>query len=124
LGFLKGNYLLKLVITSDFITQSKPLGGSTPQTPERISFSVGCLHAAADTFVIRVCGKKLFGGGRVWGVGCGVWGFIDFQVVNYLIFREKVQEFSPRSPQWLALFEGKKVQKSYPTRFLDLFSRP
>ncbi|MCZ8249479.1 MULTISPECIES: hypothetical protein [unclassified Microcystis] len=52
MGFLKGNYLLKLVITSDFITQSKPLGGSTPQTPERISFSVGCLHAAADTFVI------------------------------------------------------------------------
>jgi len=34
--------------------------------------------------------KKFFGGGRVWGVGCGVWGFIDFQVVNYLIFREKV----------------------------------
>ncbi|WP_287711408.1 MULTISPECIES: hypothetical protein, partial [unclassified Microcystis] len=57
-------------------------------------------------------------------VGCGVWGFIDFQVVKYLIFREKVQEFSPRSPQWLALFEGKKVQKSYPTRFLDLFSKP
>ncbi|WP_287706548.1 hypothetical protein [Microcystis sp. M176S2] len=52
MGFLKGNYLLKLVITSDFITQSKPLGGSTPQTPERLSFSVGCLHAAADTFVI------------------------------------------------------------------------
>jgi len=74
--------------------------------------------------LIRVCGKKLFGGGRVWGVGCGVWGFIDFQVVNYLIFREKVPEFSPRSPQWLALFEGKKVQNSYPTRFLDLFSRP
>jgi len=59
--------------------------------------------------LIRVCGKKLFGAGRVWGVGCG---------------REKVPEFSPRSPQWLALFEGKKVQKSYPTRFLDLFSRP
>jgi len=39
----------------------------------------------------------------------GVWGFIDFQVVNYLIFREKAPEFSPRSPQWLALFEGKKV---------------
>jgi len=55
--------------------------------------------------------KKLFGGGRVWGVGCGVWGFTSFEVVNYLIFREKV-------------FEGKKVQKSYPTRFLDLFSRP
>ncbi|BAG01693.1 unknown protein [Microcystis aeruginosa NIES-843] len=45
----------------------------------------------------------------VWGVGCGVWGFTHFQVVNYLIFREKVQEFCPRSPQWLALFEVKKV---------------
>jgi len=21
---------------------------------------------------LRVCGKKFFGGGRVWGVGCGV----------------------------------------------------
>ncbi|WP_283160068.1 hypothetical protein RVR34_01485 [Microcystis aeruginosa FBCC-A68] len=38
------------------------------------------------------------------GVGCGVWG-----VGFYLIFQEKVPEFSPRSPQWLALFEGKKV---------------
>ena len=28
---------------------------------------------------------------------------------HYLIFREKVPEFSPRSFQWLALFEGKKV---------------
>ncbi|MCZ8191383.1 MAG: hypothetical protein O9326_17045 [Microcystis sp. LE19-338.1B] len=53
-----------------------------------------------------------------------MWGFIDFEGVNYLIFREKVQEFSPRSLQWLALFEEKKVQKSYPTRFLDLFSKP
>ncbi|BAG03507.1 hypothetical protein [Microcystis aeruginosa] len=55
------------------------------------------------------------------GVGCGppnppdiggaggVWGFTDFQVVNYLIFREKVPEFSPQSLQWSALFEGKKV---------------
>jgi hypothetical protein len=52
--------------------------------------------------------KKLFlgAGCGVWGVGCGV----------LPIF--------PRSPQWLALFEGKKVQKSYPTRFLDLFSKP
>jgi len=32
--------------------------------------------------------KKFFGGGRVWGVGCGVWGFIDFQVVNQFL-REK-----------------------------------
>jgi hypothetical protein len=28
-------------------------------------------------------------------VGCGVWGFTDFQVVNYLIFREKVLKFPP-----------------------------
>jgi hypothetical protein len=57
----------------------------------------------------RVCGKKFFGGGRVWGVGCGVWGFTSFEVANYLIFREKVPEFSPQSLQWSALFEGKKV---------------
>ncbi|MDJ0564795.1 MAG: hypothetical protein PX640_12795 [Microcystis sp. M49629_WE12] len=69
-------------------------------------------------------GGKGFLGGGVGGVGWGVGGLIDFQVVNYLIFREKVPEFSPLSPQWLALFEGKKVQKSYPTRFLDLFSQP
>jgi hypothetical protein len=53
--------------------------------------------------LVRVCGKKLF-----LGAGCGVWGFIDFEVVNYLIFREKVPEFSPRSLQWSALFEEKK----------------
>ncbi|GAL94466.1 type IV pilin PilA [Microcystis aeruginosa NIES-44] len=45
----------------------------------------------------------------MWGVGCGVWGFTDFEVVNYLIFREKVPEFYPRSLQWSALFEVKKV---------------
>ncbi|AKV66643.1 MAG: hypothetical protein EWV83_14610 [Microcystis sp. M_OC_Ca_00000000_S217Cul] len=44
--------LLKSGVVSDFTTQSQLLGGYTPQTPERISFSVGCLHAAADTFVI------------------------------------------------------------------------
>jgi len=44
-----------------------------------------------------------------WGLGCGVWGFTHFQVVNYLIFREKVPEFSPQSLQGSALFEGKKV---------------
>ncbi|MFN7257348.1 MAG: hypothetical protein ACK5U2_20200, partial [Microcystis sp.] len=33
------------------------------------------------------------------------------EVVNYLIFREKVPEFSPRSPQRLALFEEKKSLK-------------
>ncbi|ODV36632.1 Type IV pilin PilA [Microcystis aeruginosa NIES-98] len=53
--------------------------------------------------------QKVFRGGRVWGVGCGVWGFIHFQGVNYLIFREKVPKFPPRSPQGLALFDGKKV---------------
>jgi len=31
----------------------------------------------------------------VWGVGWGVWGFTGFEGVNYLIFREKVPEFSP-----------------------------
>ncbi len=35
---LSGNFLLKLGITFGFITQSKLLGGSTPQNPERISF--------------------------------------------------------------------------------------
>nr|WP_287687824.1 MULTISPECIES: hypothetical protein [unclassified Microcystis] len=46
-----------------------------------------------------------------WGLGVGGWGmgFTDFQVVNYLIFREKVPEFSPRPLPYLALFEGKKV---------------
>jgi hypothetical protein len=43
------------------------------------------------------------------GAGCGVLGFTDFEGVNYLIFREKVPEFSPRPLQGLALFEGKKV---------------
>ncbi|WP_287725995.1 hypothetical protein [Microcystis sp. M62BS1] len=54
----------------------------------------------------------------------GVWGFTHFQVVNYLIFREKLPEFSPQSLQWSALFEGKKVSKPYSKRFLDLFSKP
>ncbi|MFM7278768.1 MAG: hypothetical protein ACKO1I_14210 [Microcystis aeruginosa] len=51
MGFLRGNSRLKSGLTCDFITQSKLLGGSTPQTPERISFSVGCLHAVVHTFV-------------------------------------------------------------------------
>jgi hypothetical protein len=50
--------------------------------------------------LFRVCWKSF-----PWG---RVWGFTDFQVVNYLIFREKVPEFPPRSLQWSALFEGKK----------------
>ncbi|NCR78614.1 MAG: hypothetical protein GPI90_01055 [Microcystis aeruginosa K13-05] len=33
MGFLRGNSLLKLGVTFDFITQSKLLGGSTPQPP-------------------------------------------------------------------------------------------
>ncbi|TRT67478.1 MULTISPECIES: hypothetical protein [unclassified Microcystis] len=57
----------------------------------------------------RVCGKKSFSGDRVWGVGCRVWGFTDFEVVNYLIFREKVPEFSPRSLPCPALFDFKKA---------------
>jgi hypothetical protein len=54
--------------------------------------------------IIRVCGKKFF-----VGTGCRVWGFTDFEGVNYLIFREKVPEFSPQSLQRSTLFEGKKV---------------
>jgi hypothetical protein len=38
-----------------------------------------------------------------------VWGFTDFEGVNYLIFREKVPEFSPRSLPGLVIFDGKKV---------------
>ncbi|WP_287730113.1 hypothetical protein [Microcystis sp. M19BS1] len=54
------------------------------------------------------------------GVGCGVWGVgfylfsgrsakLSRAVVNYLIFRKKVPEFSLQSLQRSALFEGKKV---------------
>ncbi|WP_371515165.1 hypothetical protein [Microcystis sp. MC19] len=38
-GFLRGNSLLKSGVTFGFITQSKLLGGSTPQTPRADSFS-------------------------------------------------------------------------------------
>jgi hypothetical protein len=68
--------------------------------------------------------EKVFRGGRVWPpqpprprggwvwasavwvlVGTKVWGFTDFHLVNYLIFREKVPEFSPRSLPYLVLFD-------------------
>jgi len=49
--------------------------------------------------------QKVFRGDRVWGVGCGVWGFSGFEVANYLIFREKVPQFSPLSPECLVLFD-------------------
>ncbi|MDB9429467.1 hypothetical protein PN482_11310 [Microcystis aeruginosa CS-555/01A07] len=63
MGFFKGNSLLKSGVTFGFIAQSKLLGGRTPQTPPlgswrrpqtppRISFSVGCLQTAADISVI------------------------------------------------------------------------
>jgi len=45
--------------------------------------------------------KKFFGGGRVWGVGCGVWGFTGFEVANYLIFREN------HSHAWYFLIDKK-----------------
>jgi len=41
--------------------------------------------------------KKFFGGGRVWGVGCGVWGFTGFEVANYLIFRENLIDKKSKS---------------------------
>jgi len=41
-------------------------------------------------------------------VGCGVWGFTDFEGVNYLIFREKVPEFPPdHSHIWYFLIDKK-----------------
>jgi hypothetical protein len=41
-------------------------------------------------------------------VGCGVWGFTSFEVVNYLIFREKVPKFSPdHSNGWHFLISKK-----------------
>jgi len=46
------------------------------------------------------------------GVGCEVWGFPHFQLVNYPILREKVPEFSPQSLQSLALFDVKKGRGS------------
>ncbi|WP_170915440.1 hypothetical protein RVR34_08265 [Microcystis aeruginosa FBCC-A68] len=52
--------------------------------------------------------KKLFGGGRVWGVGCGVWGFTSFEVANYLIFREKVPKFPPDHSNGRHFLRGKK----------------
>jgi hypothetical protein len=48
-----------------------------------------CTHAKGG--INRVCGKKFFGGGRVWGVGCGVWGV----------------GFYPFSPGQLPNFQGK-----------------
>jgi hypothetical protein len=59
------------------------------------------LHKAAILAYLGFA-EKVFPGGRVWG-------FTHFQVVNYLIFREKVPEFSPQSLQRSALFEVKKV---------------
>ncbi|MFM6524615.1 MAG: hypothetical protein ACKPKN_01035 [Microcystis panniformis] len=37
-----------------------------------------------------------------------VWGFTGFEVANYLIFREKVPKFPPRSLQGLPLLISKK----------------
>ncbi|MFN4848574.1 MAG: hypothetical protein ACK4YL_21285 [Microcystis sp.] len=45
--------------------------------------------------------EKVFRGGRVWG-------FTHFQVVNYLIFREKVTEFFPDHSNGRHFLGGKK----------------
>jgi len=37
-------------------------------------------------------------------VGCGVWGFTHFHLVNYLIFREKVPEFSGKITPMVGTF--------------------
>ncbi|BAG00940.1 unknown protein [Microcystis aeruginosa NIES-843] len=41
-------------------------------------------------------------------MGCGVWGFTDFEGVNYLIFREKVPEFTPDHSHIWYFLRGKK----------------
>jgi hypothetical protein len=84
-----------------------PLGeeqGASSRSSGELRMSINQLNA-----LFRVCGKKFVGGVRVWGVGCGVWwGFTDFEGVNYLIFREKVPEFSPdHSHIWYFLREKK-----------------
>ncbi|KXS92767.1 hypothetical protein OA58_04190 [Microcystis aeruginosa NIES-88] len=43
----------------------------------------------------------------IGGAG-GVWGFTSFEVVNYLIFREKVQGFSPDPRNGWHFLRGKK----------------
>ncbi|TRU81916.1 MAG: hypothetical protein EWV76_04615, partial [Microcystis novacekii Mn_MB_F_20050700_S1] len=48
MGFLGGNSLLKSGVTFDFITQSKLLGGSTPQTPRAVSFSHQNIKSKSD----------------------------------------------------------------------------
>ncbi|TRU59537.1 MAG: hypothetical protein EWV48_14565 [Microcystis aeruginosa Ma_QC_C_20070823_S13] len=60
--------------------------GNRQQAKERI-WQFSYLGSAAKSFSVGVGG---------WGLGDGGWGmgFTDFQVVNYLIFREKVPEFS------------------------------
>ncbi|AKV67088.1 hypothetical protein VL20_1964 [Microcystis panniformis FACHB-1757] len=50
-----------------------------------------------------------------------MWGSTSFEGVSYLIFREKVPEFYPRSLQWLALFEGKK-SKSLIQQGFEIYS--
>ncbi|TRU14990.1 MAG: hypothetical protein EWV58_02100 [Microcystis aeruginosa Ma_MB_F_20061100_S19] len=56
LGFLRGNSRLKLGVTFDFITQSKPLGGSTPQTPRwgrAVSFSHQNIKSKSDHYQVK-----------------------------------------------------------------------
>ncbi|TRT98854.1 MAG: hypothetical protein EWV45_09795 [Microcystis flos-aquae Mf_QC_C_20070823_S10D] len=68
----------------------------------RVNFQQSLSYCGLGRVITRVCGKKFFGGGRVWG-------FRDFEWVNYLIFREKVPEFSTRSLPDLVLFGNQKV---------------
>ncbi|CAO5072033.1 hypothetical protein [Microcystis aeruginosa] len=50
-------------------------------------------QAVGITLYLKCRGEDRSDLGRS-GVGCGVWGFTGFEVANYLIFREKVPEFS------------------------------
>ena len=47
----------------------------------------------------------------MWGVGCGVWGFTHFQVVNYLIFREKIPKRLAVSKTENCCYSGLGVDK-------------
>jgi len=70
--------------------QFKRRFGVYKQTYRKMVESVKSVEADSNSGLL----KKFF-----LVAGCGVWGFTHFQVVNYLIFRKKVPEFSPRSLQ-------------------------
>ncbi|MCZ8045941.1 MAG: hypothetical protein O9290_04510 [Microcystis sp. LE19-41.2A] len=57
----------------------------------------------------------------MWGVGCGWWGFTSFEVPKYLIFREKVQGFSP-DHSYIQYFLIDKRSKSLTQQGFKIYS--